>query len=61
MNKELWCIDTDKEKLTNERKICLGTTISTKLPTWSCLRLKPDLLGKRPATNRLNHGTANFV
>ena len=53
-------------KLTGETrstwgKICRSATLSTTNPTWTDPALNPGLRGKRPATNRLSHGTAPAV
>jgi hypothetical protein len=37
-----------------------SATLSTTNPTWTDLGLYPDLRFKRPATNRLGHGTAKY-
>jgi hypothetical protein len=54
-------------KLTGENRntrgggeTCPSATLSTTDPTWTYLRSNPVLRGERPATNRLNHGTALY-
>jgi hypothetical protein len=37
---------------------CPSATLSTPNPTWTDPGSNPGLRGGRPATNRLNHGTA---
>jgi hypothetical protein len=39
-------------------KTCPSATLSTTNPTWTDPESNPCLRGERPATNRLNHGTA---
>jgi hypothetical protein len=53
-------------KLTGENrstrgKICPSAPLSTTDPTWTDPGSNPGLRGERPATNRLNHGTAYFT
>jgi hypothetical protein len=43
------------------RKTCPSATSSTTNPTWIDPGANPALRGGRPATNRLNHGTALSV
>jgi hypothetical protein len=50
-------------KLTGENrstrgKTCSRATLSTTNPTLTDPGSNPGLLGERPATNRLSHGTA---
>jgi hypothetical protein len=40
------------------RKTCPSATLSTTNPTWIDPDANPGLRCERPATNRLNHGTA---
>jgi hypothetical protein len=40
------------------RKTCPSATLSTTNPTWIDTDANPGLLGERPATNDLSHGTA---
>jgi hypothetical protein len=52
-------------KLTGEnrstwRKPCPSATLSTTNPTWTEPGSNPGLRDRRPATNRLSHGTANI-
>jgi hypothetical protein len=51
-------------KLTGENRSTRGktrpiATLSTTNPTWTDPGSNPGLRGKRPATNRLSHGTAS--
>ena len=39
-------------------KTCPSATLSTTNPTWADPGSNPGLRGRRPATNRLSHGTA---
>jgi hypothetical protein len=45
----------------HRRKTCPSTTLSTTNPTWIDPGANPGSRGKRPATNRLSHGTAQVV
>jgi hypothetical protein len=45
-------------KPTTRRKTCPSATLSTTNLTWTDPGSNPGLRGKRPATNRLSHGTA---
>jgi hypothetical protein len=50
-------------KLTGENrgtqgKTCPSATLSTTNPTWTNSGSNPVLLGERPVTNRISHGTA---
>jgi hypothetical protein len=46
--------------LTGEsRRTRLNVISSTRNPTWTDPTANPGLLGHRPATNRLSHGTAH--
>jgi hypothetical protein len=52
-------------KLTGESrstrgKTCPSATLSTTNPTWPDQGSNPGLLGERPATNRLSHGTVRI-
>jgi hypothetical protein len=40
-------------------KTCASGTLSTTNPTWTERGSNPGLLGERPTTNRLSHGTAS--
>jgi hypothetical protein len=46
------------ENRSTRRKTCPSATLSTTNPTWTDPGSNPSLRGGRPATNRLNHGTA---
>jgi hypothetical protein len=48
---------TGKNRSTR-RKTCPSATLSTTNPIWTDPGSNPGLRGKRPATNRLSHGTA---
>jgi hypothetical protein len=50
--------EIDREKPTTRRKTCPSATLSTTNFTWTDPGSNPGLRGERPATNRLNHGTA---
>jgi hypothetical protein len=41
-------------------KTCPSATFSTTNPTWTDSESNPVHRGKRPATNRLSHGTTQF-
>jgi hypothetical protein len=43
-----------------QRKTCPSAPLSTTDLTWIDFGTNPSLCGERPATNCLNHGTANF-
>jgi hypothetical protein len=43
------------------RQMWPSDTLSTTKPTWTDLGLKANLLGERPVTNCLSHGTAVFT
>jgi hypothetical protein len=47
-----------REYRSTRGKTCPSATLSTTNPTWDDPRLKEGLRGRRPATNRLSHGTA---
>jgi hypothetical protein len=44
----------------SEKKTCSSATLSTANPTWTDPATNSGLRGDRPATNRLNHGTAKY-
>jgi len=47
MNAPRWCNDTGREEQKYSKKITVPTvTLSTTNPTWTCLQLKPDLIGE---------------
>jgi hypothetical protein len=53
-------------KLTGENRSTRGktfpsATLPTTNPLWTDPRSNPDLLGGRPATNRLSHGTVLII
>jgi hypothetical protein len=50
-------IDRGKPKYSGGQT-CPNATLSTTNPTWTDPGSNPGLRGKRPATNRLSHGTA---
>jgi hypothetical protein len=52
---ELRWNDNDEGNRTTRRETCPSATLSA---TCTELRVNPGLRGKRPATNRLSHGTA---
>jgi hypothetical protein len=45
------------ENRRTRRKTCPSATLSTTNPTWTDQGANPGLLGDRPATNDLSHGT----
>jgi hypothetical protein len=49
---------TGKYRSTQGEKTCPSPTLSTTNPTWTDLGSNPIVRGERPATNRVNHGTA---
>jgi flagellar biosynthesis protein FlhB len=57
---EPWWNDADKRKPKKSEKNCPSATLCITNPTWTEPGAKPDLRGKRPATNRLSHGIASF-
>jgi hypothetical protein len=46
------------ENRRTRRKTCPSATLSTTNPIWIDPGTNPGLHGERPASNRLNHGTA---
>jgi hypothetical protein len=52
--------EIDKEKPKYSEETCPSATWSTTNPKWTDPGSNPGLHGERPATNRLNHGTAKF-
>lgn len=55
-----WCNDTLCGN-SGRKKPCSRHTLCSTNPTWTVHELKPGLRGKRPATNRMNHGTSKFT
>jgi hypothetical protein len=49
------------ENRRTRRKTCPSVTLSTTNPTWIDPGANRGLRGERPATNDLNHGTANYA
>jgi hypothetical protein len=49
------------ENRSTQGKTCPSATLSTSNPTWTDPGSNPGLRGKRPATNRLSHGTAFYI
>jgi hypothetical protein len=49
------------ENRSTRGKTCPSATLSTTNPTWTDPGSNPGLRGERPATNRLNRGTAYIV
>jgi hypothetical protein len=56
---ERWWNDTNRgERSRARREPCPTATLPTTNPLWTGLGSNPGLQGKRPAINRLGHGTA---
>jgi hypothetical protein len=53
--------DIDRGSRITRRKTCPSATLSTTNPTWTDPGANLGFRVKRPATNRLSHGTANMV
>jgi hypothetical protein len=49
------------ENRSTRRKTCHSANLSTANPAWTDPESNPALRGERPATNRLNHGTALII
>jgi hypothetical protein len=49
------------ENRSTRRKTCPSATLSTTNPTWTDPGSNPGLSGERPVTNRLSHGTADYL
>jgi hypothetical protein len=55
-----WWNEARQGKPKYSEKTCPSATLSTTNPTWLDAVLNPGRLGGKPATNRMNYGTALF-
>jgi hypothetical protein len=61
MNMEQWWYDIFAGETEVLGENLPSATLSTTNPTWIDPGANPGLLGERPTTNRLSHGTASII